>query len=123
MWILTVGLVHIGATVLAVDRYVSPSGTDVPPYTNWNMAARSIQSAVDASSDGDVVWVTNGTYALTNEIVIEKAVTVRSIDISSRPVTVNGGAANRCFFLNHPDALISGFVITNGFSETAWGRR
>ena len=120
-WILIVGLVHIGAAVLAVDRYVSPSGTEVPPYTNWKTAARSIQSAVDASSAGDVVWVTNGTYALTNEIVVEKAVTVRSINISSRPVTVNGRAINRCFSLSHTGAVITGFVITNGFSDTAGG--
>ena len=121
MRILTVGLVHIGATVLAVDRYVSPSGSNTAPYTNWNTAARSIQSAVDASSPGDVVWVTNGTYALTNEILVDKAVTVRSIDIASRPVTINGRAANRCFYLNHPDASILGFVITNGFSMTYGG--
>jgi parallel beta-helix repeat protein len=120
-WILAAGLVHIGAAVLAVDRYVSPSGTEAPPYTNWNMAARSIQSAVDGSVDGDVIWVTNGMYSLTNEIGIAKAVTVRSIDISSRSVTVNGGAANRCFNLSHPDALIAGFVITNGFSTTFGG--
>jgi len=50
IWIGTVGLIHIGATVLAVNRYVSLSGTDTPPYTNWNMAACSIQSAVAASS-------------------------------------------------------------------------
>jgi len=67
-----------------------------------------------------VVWVTNGIYALTNEITIDRAVTVRSIDIPSRLVTVNGGAAHRCFSLNHSNAFLAGFVITNGF-HAAYG--
>ena len=111
----------LATAVFATDRYVSASGTDTAPYTNWHTAAHSIQSAVDASSGGDVVWVTNGTYALTSEILVDKAVTVRSINPASRPVTINGGAANRCFYLSHSGALVAGFVITNGYSDEFGG--
>ena len=111
----------LATAVFATNRYVSAGGTDTAPYTNWHTAARFIQSAVDESSDGDVVWVTNGTYAITNEIFINKAVTVRSINPSLRAVILNGRGTNRCFYLNHPGALITGFVITNGYSDEAGG--
>ena len=111
----------LAAAVFATDRFVAPGGTDAPPYTNWHTAAHYLQSAVDECIDGDVVWVTNGTYAVTNEIFINKAITVRSINPSSRAVILNGGGTNRCFYLNHADALIAGFVITNGFSDEAGG--
>ncbi len=46
-----------------MERFVSPTGSDAAPYTNWATAARTIQAAVDAATTGDVVWVTNGVYA------------------------------------------------------------
>jgi len=53
----------------AVTRYVSLTGTNdaANGYTNWVGAATNIQLAVNASTAGDMVLVTNGTYCLTNE--------------------------------------------------------
>ncbi len=47
----------------AAVRYVSPSGLHQPPFETWTDAATNIQAAVDAAGMGDVVLVTNGTYA------------------------------------------------------------
>jgi len=68
--------------ILADTHYVSPSGGNSPPYTNWADAAHNIQDAVDASIAADVVLVTNGIYstgetvtpgfALSNRVVITK---------------------------------------------------
>ncbi len=121
VWVVATVCVLVAATGPAVDRYVATAGTDVPPYTNWTTAAHSIQSAVNACSDGDVVWVTNGTYVLTSEISIDKVLTVRSIDVPLRSVTVDGGGASRCFLLDNTDVSILGFVITNGYSDVAGG--
>ncbi|MEO6183690.1 MAG: hypothetical protein ABIP71_11445, partial [Verrucomicrobiota bacterium] len=76
-------------TSFGADRFVSLTGAHVPPFTNWTDAATNIQDAIDASSAGEVVWVTNGVYAtggkvmagdLTNRIAITKAITVRSVN-------------------------------------------
>jgi len=48
------------ATVLGVDRYVTPNGPTISPYDTWDKAASNIQIAVDAAVPDETVWVTNG---------------------------------------------------------------
>jgi parallel beta-helix repeat protein len=113
-------------------HYVRSSGS-VPtvPYTNWATAAHTIQDAIDSTSDGDLVLVSNGVYAtggrvvassaLTNRVVIDKAIRVQSVTgpihtvIQGRwdPATTNGDAAVRCVWMTNGASLV-GFTLTNG---------
>lgn len=111
-------------------------GTPSAPYTNWATAARDIQSAIEASAPGAVIWVTNGVYdaggvanfpagaTLTNRVAIHKAVIVQSVNgpevtsikgawDSSDPVNGRGPAAVRCVYMGSGATLI-GFTLTNG---------
>lgn len=63
--------------------------TPAAPYTNWLTAATDIQDAINASSNGDLILVTNGVYEAggqavygfpTNRVAINKAVTVQSVN-------------------------------------------
>ncbi len=122
----------------AITRYVdlnSPSPT--PPYTNWPTAATNIQSAIDASADGDEVVVTNGVYAkggramygtMTNRVAIDKPLLVRSVNgptvtiIAGQPSpgiiqATNGNGAIRCVYVG-TNAVLSGFTLTNGYTRT-----
>jgi hypothetical protein len=102
-----------------------------PPFTNWATAAHTIQDAVDASAPGDEIVVTNGVYAtggraaagfsLTNRVVIDKAITVRSVNGreftaiqgAKAPEGGAGDGAMRCVYLGN-GATLSGFTLTNG---------
>jgi hypothetical protein len=119
-------------TGVAETRYVSLSGGHVPPFTNWADAARDIQTAIDASEDGDTVLVSNGVYAtggrvasdasLTNRIVVTNAITVRSVNGRARTVILGqgplGDSAIRCAYLADM-ATISGFTLSNGCTRTS----
>ena len=74
--------------VTAETRYVSPSGSGTPPYTNWATAAKTIQIAVDFAGAGDLILVGDGIYntgttltpggTTSNRVVVNKAEIVQS---------------------------------------------
>jgi len=47
---------------LAEIRFVSTTGSSVPPYTTWATASDSIQKAINICNNGDTVIVANGTF-------------------------------------------------------------
>ena len=128
-------LVFLSFKASAETLYVSLNNTNpVPPYTNWSTAATNIQDAVDASTNGDLILVTNGIYAtggrtvngysLTNRVVIDKAVTVQSVNgpattvIQGNPVL--GNSAVRCVLMI-TNATLAGFTLKDGATRTAFG--
>jgi len=102
------------------DHYVSPGGTNNPPYTNWADAATNIQWAVDVATNNETVWVTNGTYVLTNQIFITNAIILKSVN--GRDLTfINGNypnITNRCIKLTNTLAVVDGFTVSNGYSPS-----
>lgn len=122
----------VGLDAYAADHFVSLTGGHVPPFTNWADAATNIQSAIDAASAGETVWVTNGVYAtggkvmdgdLTNRVVLDKALTVQSVNGPLVTSIQGGGATNgtraiRCAWLTN-GATLKGFAIQGGATRTA----
>lgn len=99
-----------------VDRYVSGTGGNQPPFTNWNMAATSLKAAVDwanTNNAGDTVWVSNGLYVLPATVYVSNVV-VRGADGNREHVVISGNNAVRCFVLRHPNAELNSLTVSNG---------
>ena len=118
-----------GFCVHGSECYVAVnSASPAPPYTNWQTAARDIQTAVDIASPFDVIIVSNGTYltggrveagGITNRLVIPSNITVRSAN-GPAVTTIRGSGpigskAVRCVFLR-PGATVDGFTLENGYT-------
>jgi len=118
--------------VHATNYYVDINSTyPIPPYTNWATASTDIQSAVNQTTNGDLVLVNPGAYqtggemvngyGLTNRVVITNAITVQSVNGPGYtiiegyqvPNLTNGSSAVRCVYLNN-NATLVGFTLTNG---------
>ena len=91
----------------------------------------NIQAAVDASSDGDMIFVYPGTYTSTADEVVNmlgKAVTLRSLypnnpDIVAKTI-IDGEGARRgivCGSGETSKTIIEGLTITNGYSAGSGG--
>jgi fermentation-respiration switch protein FrsA (DUF1100 family) len=125
-------------TVPASVFYVDVNSTNpVPPYASWSTASTDIQSAIDDSSEGDLILVTNGVYqtggrvvygTLTNRVVINKAVTVQSINGPASTMiqgyqAPQGSTAYsndvRCVYMTN-NVVLDGFTITGGAALSAF---
>lgn len=113
-------LAALAGQVQAANRYVSPTGGNSSPYTNWATAATSIQTAITAASVGETVWVTNATYTLSSTITLSKNITVAAFDPAAKPV-VNGNHAVSCISISSSGAVLDGFVVSNGYSASGIG--
>jgi hypothetical protein len=126
----TLGTVDMGAYEFQMPVHYVKTGTAAPvsPFTSWATAATNIQDAIDAASAGEFIVVSNGVYNTggrvvsgteTNRVVVDKAVTVQSVNGPASTAIVGLRNANipptgmRCVYLA-PGAVLSGFTLTNG---------
>jgi len=103
-------------TVSATTYYADVSRSDDSGAgTSWATAKHTIQAAVDLASDGDTVWMTNGTYssggAADGRIRITKNITVQSVNGPDVTI-IDGGGSLRCASLTH--GVLSGVTLMSG---------
>jgi len=110
-------------------HYVSLSGLNNYPFTNWVDASTNLQTGVDAASAGDTVFVSNGVYStgarvsgdgVSNRVVVSQAVLIQNAS-SPSPAIIEGAGplgntAVRCIYLSS-GAILDGFTLSNGFTH------
>jgi len=122
IFITLVGVVISISPVFAANYYVSTNGNDSHDGTSWATAKKTIQAGVNVASIGDTVWVTNGTWVLSNQIVVNNEITVRSVNGPTETI-VNGNGQitlSRCFYLES-NCTLNGFTVTNGYGNNVNG--
>jgi len=83
---------------------------DVPPYTSWETAASSIQSAIDAASEGDTVLIGPGVFR--ESITLKSCVTVSGSGQGLTIIDSSHGPIVTC--VNLVSTRIEGLTITGG---------
>ena len=137
--------------IIGIDGNIPPPQPPPPTGTNTIYVGKYgtsngsnyftvIQDAVDAAADGGLIIVSNGVYdtggksgedgvsAITNRVLCDKAIIIRSVDGPDSTFIVgapdagtgeNGPGAVRCVcFPWNSGATISGFTLTNGYTLT-----
>ena len=120
----------LNLVILLVTVASAPAATRLVPDEY-----ATIQAAIDAAADGDVVIIAPDTYTGDGNRDIDflgKAVTVRSIDpndpniIAATIINCNGTEAepHRGFYFHSGEdcnSVVSGFTITNGYANRGGG--
>ncbi|MCL1920606.1 MAG: hypothetical protein FWG50_05935 [Kiritimatiellaeota bacterium] len=107
--------------VFHVDRNKSNDNGD---GLSWATAKRTLQGAADcATLSGDIVLVTNGTYAAF--AVVGESITIQSVNGDAQTF-IDGGGIARCATLYSPygfdgNARLSGFTLLNGLAIDGGG--
>ena len=120
----------LSRNALGTVFYVDVNSTNpTPPYASWGTAANSIQDAINIGTNGDNVFVADGTYTVgntsangANRVALNSAITVQSMNGPST-TTIQGQNSNpalRCVYLATGATLI-GFTLSNGNGVTGGG--
>jgi hypothetical protein len=123
------GMASSKATQVVIHCADVNATNPMAPYANWATAATNIQDAINAASPGEIVLVADGIYAnggkvmygdLTNRVVLDKAVTVISLNGYASTIiegvwdaATNGAASVRCAWLTN-GASLAGFTLQGG---------
>ncbi len=115
-------------SVQAAEWFVATNGNDAAEGTNWATAKLTIQAGVDAASDSDTVWVSNGVYATgqgavaaggTNRVTVGRAVMLRSVN-GPQVTIIDGSNLVRGVYLT-TNAMLDGFTVTRCWAATSGG--
>jgi hypothetical protein len=100
--------------------YVWDQGSHIPPYTNWGNAAINIADAVSVATNGDTVVIMGGSYRIGSQIRIPGVIRVFGL-LGPEQTIVDGAGLDRCFTLDHAEAVIERLTITGGRADHGGG--
>lgn len=110
--VLLIAAANFASAQQVITHYVSLSGSNIPPYTNWATAATDIQSAITAAETDSVVLVSNGTYsAANNTISINNDITLQSVN-GAEVTIIDAFGQGLCVTM--ASAKIVGFTVRDG---------
>jgi len=111
------GYVRVASSVV----YVTPgTGTGTFPYNTPESGFSSIKVAVDNAIDGNALILGTGIYETSNELVIDKAITVVGTGATPESVVVRNTVASqghRTMQVNNAGAFVANLTIENGYNN------
>jgi len=107
-------LIKVGAERI----HVSPGGSATRPFSDWATAATEPIGFEDLLVDGTTVLVADGHYMLSAEIVIDRAVSLTSVNGPLHTI-LDANNTRRCVVIADDGAVLTGFTLTGGYGWAA----
>ncbi|VGO12202.1 hypothetical protein PDESU_00753 [Pontiella desulfatans] len=101
--------------------FVSPAGDDLNDGGSWLSSKATIQAGIDAQDYiGGVVYVSNGTYLVGNQVDFVRDVDLVGVGGPDGPLVVSDGTT-RCMNLRSSRSFVGGFTFSNGYAHRGGG--
>lgn len=83
---------------------------------------KEIVEALKKAKDGDIIVLTSSTYSITESLVIDKQITIKSKDINHKAEIIYSGSANTPAFQMHPkgNLILEGIVLSGNKVQNAF---
>ncbi len=102
----------------ATTYYVSTNGTDSASGTSWADSFLTISNGLANAAAGDSVLVSNGTYSIDEQLVVDKGVTLTGVNGRDFTTVMRSGLENhRVFMVTDADAVVEGLTVSNGLAQ------
>lgn len=114
-------LLDVAVSASATTYYVRTNGNDSATGTNWDTALLTVSQAVAyATTDGDMILLSNGVHEIASEIFITNGITIKGVFGKDETVVQRNptNVAYRLFTLSNSAVVIEGIELRNG---TAYG--
>jgi hypothetical protein len=105
-------------TVSAQSYYVATNGNDSASGTSWDTALLTISNAIVKASAGQTVAVSNGTYVLSTQLLLNKGITLQGVGGAANTI-IDANLTGRILSMSDSAAVMDGFTLKNGLSATA----
>jgi hypothetical protein len=106
------GLAILGACPAGAATYhVATNGSDGADGSSWSLALLTISNALARAGDGDLILVSNGTYAVTNTLTIANSIALVGAN-GATGTTLQAASGVQIGVLNHAGAVWEGFRLT-----------
>ena len=103
--------IRVSPSVLFADDACS---APTEPYDTVENAAKDIATALAFAAEGTEIRVVSGSYALSKPIEVRKRIRIAGATGNPNDVLIRPGKDVRAFFIDHPDAVVSGFAVEGG---------
>lgn len=95
-------------------RYVSLSGIDKYPYTNWYTAAKDLQTAIHATHAGDNIYVADGAFEIAVPVICSTAMVIRSVNGPEWTTLRQTSGTSGVVVLSGAGVVLDGFTLEHG---------
>ena len=130
-----ISIIFINSIVFCFGNtnYVSLTGMHVSPFDSWQTASTNIQNAIDVAIAGNIVLVDSGLYSrVRGDIADESSGSMLTITNAIKVIGLYGaeftkvdaiGYHQRNLYINHDEAVFSGFELVGGWARTNLGEQ
>lgn len=82
---------------------------------SWLTAFKTIQAGITATTAGDIVIVSNGTYIVSTTLTVNKHITLTSLAGAADTIIDGNQGSFTMMTISHADAVVEGFTLRNTY--------